>query len=179
MNDLLLDKVKQTDLELFKFILFSTEGVSFFQIQQRFNFSQATCYRRLTQLEEDLLQCFSSDSSIQMIIRNDKTYAVYFDQSVGVNYYIERLRLMYIKQNTTFLILEALINKEYNSIEQLAADCHISVPTVYKKIARLQKLAKKLHIKLAVHAHAENIQGEETGIRFFYFFHPLEYLSHR
>lgn len=36
MDDLLMDKLDKKNLELFKFILFSEDGVSFSQIQKNF-----------------------------------------------------------------------------------------------------------------------------------------------
>ncbi|MEQ7034942.1 helix-turn-helix domain-containing protein [Enterococcus durans] len=169
MDDLLMDKLDKKNLELFKFILFSEDGVSFSQIKKKFSLSQPTCYRYINQLFIDVQKCFDSDSNINLDVKSDHIYKITFDKNVGVNFYIDKLRVFYIQQNTTFIVLHSLIRNKYVSIEQLAYDVNLSVPTIYKKIANINKLARKLDVQLSVNSKFGNITGSEIGVRFFYY----------
>lgn len=169
MDNLFITKKEQVRLEIFKFILFSNQRITFLQLKKNFHLSQASCYRYISQLEEDINFCFQKKYHIQLQLRRDKSYTIVYDENLNIHFYVNYLRLFYMQKNTKFRVLNCLMNKKYKSIDQLSYELNLSKSTIYKQITKINHLAKRFDIVVSCNYKLGNIRGEEKNVRLFYF----------
>ncbi|WP_430608952.1 helix-turn-helix domain-containing protein [Enterococcus sp. MSG3310] len=169
MDYLFIEKSDLIRLDIFKYILFSKQNITINQIKKEFQLSQATVYRYISQLHLDIESCFNSEYDLHLELKHDNSYKIIYNSTRNINFYVNELRLFYIKKNTKFKILTSLMNRKYKNIEQLSNELHLSKSTVYKKLRSLTDLTQEFGITISCNKNGDNIRGLEKDIRLFYF----------
>ena len=179
MKKLLMSKKDKTKLDMFKDILFSgQEGIFAQTLKMNYRLSQSTLDRYLKELQQDLQVTFDN---VRLILSTSSgSYLILKDVHYSDGYIVETLSFHYMKRNSFFVVLQALIKKPHDSVEELAEYLNLSSSNVYKQLRLLNSLAAPFQIAVDLRVKGSNFRGSELGVRyFFYYIHWKLYQTNR
>lgn len=169
MKQLLMSKKDKTKLDMFKDILFSGQEGMFVQtLKKDYALSQSTLDRYLREIQQDLQVTFDN---VRLILSTTSgSYLILKDIHYSDGYIVETLSFYYMKHNSFFIVLQALIQHVYHSVEELARDLNLSSSNIYKQLRLLNELAAPFNISVDLSVNGSNFKGSELGIRYFFYY---------
>ncbi|MGX7059048.1 helix-turn-helix domain-containing protein [Vagococcus humatus] len=170
MEHLFINRKEQIKLAICKEIIFQAKfGVTFSQIQTKYDLSTTTLNRYLAELDEELNQVFQGE--IQLVF-NDHLSAYFIESTEPQihSYFIKILRYHYMKEQTFFIVFEALLHHIYDSVEELAEQINLSPQTIYKQLRLFNQLLEPFGAELYIKNGRSNFRGSEIGLRFFFYY---------
>lgn len=160
----LLTTSNQRKFELVQLLNQSDSFVHIDTLAERLNSKARIVYDDLREIaESDLSQIFHIES-------RSKEYSIRFHDSCS----IDSLGNYILKNNKCFQILEYTFFNENVTVDDLADIYHISLPTVYRLISRINKGLKN-NFKLSFSTSPACLIGDEYEVRSFY----LQYFTER
>lgn len=172
INNFYMKPIDKQKYDLFVFIYFNEENITINDLADFFLISTTSANRCIRQLNEDFQQIFQNDSVKIVSINN--LYYLQNDSGKPIPYVNDILRLNYFRNTTKFKIIEALLVKNFQSINQLSEYLYISSPHLYKAIKDLNSLLETFKIKITFKTNdiSSNIVSEkEQNIRIFFCFY--------
>ncbi|MGX7059050.1 helix-turn-helix domain-containing protein [Vagococcus humatus] len=169
MKQLVMSKKDKTKLDMFKDILFSGQEGMFVQtLKKDYDLSQSTLDRYLREIQQDLQVTFDN---VRLILSTTSgSYLILKDIHYSDGYIVETLSFHYMKHNSFFVVLQALIQDVYHSVEELARDLNLSSSNIYKQVRLLNELAAPFNISVDLSVNGSNFKGSELGIRYFFYY---------
>lgn len=161
--------VDQKKHDLFLFIYFSEKQIHIKDITDHFLISTTSATRYIHQLNEDFNDILPSNSVQIVCINNVYFFKNETDKSIA--YLIDILRLNYFKGTTTFKIFDALLKKNFRSMNELAKYLYMSPPHLYKSIKELNSFLKMFKIKITFQTNelsSNFVSQKEQNIRIFF-----------
>lgn len=172
INNFYMKPIDKQKYDLFVFIYFNEKIVTINDISDFFLISTTSANRYIRQLNEDFQQIFHNDTVKIVSINN--LYHLKNDSDKPIPYVNDILRLNYFRDTTKFKIIEAFLNRHFQSINELSEYLHVSPPHLYKAIKDLNSLLETFKIKITFKTNdiSSNIVGErERNIRIFFSFY--------
>ncbi|HBI1783333.1 TPA: helix-turn-helix domain-containing protein [Enterococcus faecalis] len=172
INNFYMKPIDKQKYDLFVFIYFNEKNITINDISDFFLISTTSANRYIRQLNEDFQEIFNNDSVKIVSINNH--YHLQNDSGKPIPYVNDILRLNYFKDTTKFKIIEAFLNKHFQSINELSEYLHISSPHLYKAIKDLNSLLEtfKIEITFKTDDTSSNIVSQkERNIRIFFSFY--------
>lgn len=170
MEHLFINRKEQVKLAICKEITFQSKfGITFSQIQTKYDLSTTTLNRYLDELDDELALLFEGD--IQIIF--DDVLSAYFIQSANQQIrgcFIKILRYHYMEEQTFFVVFEALLHHVYDSVDELAEQTNLSPQTIYKQLRLFNQLIEPFGAELYIKDGRSNFRGSEIGLRFFFYY---------
>lgn len=124
--------------------------------------------KQVALLNDDLDTLF--DNELHIIKSKDNYYLKSRSKLYTVQI-LENLKVYYLEQSTTFAIIQAMLRKNFYSIEELAGELHLTTSYIYKQLIQLGQILKPLGIELTfTQEYGEsNFLGKEEILRYFIF----------
>lgn len=169
MQNSFMGKKERLKFELFKSIVFSKHGMSFNDLMQKHELTKSTLSRYINDLSQEVEQTFDGKVHLNQSSRTG-TYQVRTAETYSIGYLIDYIHLFYVEQSGIFFILDALLKKQYVSIEAMALDLHMSSSSIYKQLRLLKKMLIPFGGKITFDQHSSGLTGNELGIRLFTFY---------
>lgn len=164
-----MDSINKQKYDLFVFIFFNNEDVYIKTITEYFLISNTSATRYIRELNEDLTIFFKND--FIQIKKMNNIYQLQNKTNKPAAYIIDKIRLEYFKNTIQFRIIDALLTKNFQSIESLAIYLHISTPHLYKTIKKLNVILNEFEISISfrIETRSSNfVSKKERNIRIFF-----------
>lgn len=166
MQNSFMGKKERTKFELFKSIVFASDGLSFNELLQKHNLTKSTLSRHINDLAQEVEEAF--EGKVHLIQNNQTgTYLISQVESFSLGYLIDYIHLYYVDKSGIFFILNALLKNHYASTEAMALDLHMSSSSVYKQLRELKKMLTPFGGRISFDQHSSRLTGNEIGIRLF------------
>lgn len=164
MLDYFINVKEQQKLTMFQEILFSPDGMTTKELVYALDLSNETSRRYIKELTVDLKELFGD--SVSLAEKSNKKIECHINDGLTLVKIISMLQLSYMKKNSLYSVLGALIKKEYSSINEIADDLNFSEPNVYKIIAQIKELLLPFEATIDLKG-SNNFGGNEFGVRYF------------
>lgn len=154
----LLSKGEQRELAVFKMLYNSDEWLTLDEIARELEMSVVTAKKSVTNLS-----LFSAETDDAFTIELKKTKGVFLYSSD--HFSSQQLLSMYMKETTSFKLLDKIFQQNQLTIRQLINELYLSKSTVYRTIRRLNEVLGKSELK--INTNTLMIDGDELLIREF------------
>ncbi|MDT1957102.1 helix-turn-helix domain-containing protein [Carnobacterium divergens] len=163
-----MDKVSRKKIELFKYLLFNNQEHSLTDLITVTGHSRPTTAHYMLELQKDISNQFPE---MLYLTNRNNNYRLITKSTQLTAYFIDKLKLSYLKQTITFQIIQKLCNGYYPTVESLADALYISPSYLYKQLQHVQELLSYFHIEIVFSGENQdsNFKCLERHFRFFVF----------
>lgn len=167
-----LSKTEASKVQLLRYLALNNLSAPVDAIAEHFHVSNRTISRRFNDLKKDCQHLFLEEDLI--FAKKNGNLVIQLEGSVPLNYIVDYLRLTYIRNSVEFDILNRLLTRRYDSIQELADELFLSPPNLYRYLYTLEPLIKKFDMSFSFIDNPSdlNLIYKERRLRLFtYYFY--------
>ncbi|MEB7792128.1 helix-turn-helix domain-containing protein [Enterococcus faecalis] len=159
-----LTQKQQQVLKILYFILNSYEGVTTAELMNEFDVNRVSLSRYLKVIEDMLKKKFPLQIDLKK--NEDSKLVIEKKQNISIKEILDAFQLSFMEESTVYIVLIALIQKNYSSVKEMAQDLNFGLATMYSILRIVKKMLKGFDITLDF-SENDNFKGNEINIRCF------------
>lgn len=167
-----MNKTDKQKLLLLKYIFRTETAYTSEDLANYLTVSTKTAIRYFKELQEDCLAIFSRDQFF--LDKQDWTIRLTMAPNLSPHFVIDRLHVMYTERSIEYRIIDSLLLKKYENVNQLADELFISPSTLYRILYKLEPFVQSFGMNFSFFDKESslNFEYEEKNLRLFaYFFY--------
>ncbi|MBP1043604.1 helix-turn-helix domain-containing protein [Vagococcus sp. BWB3-3] len=167
-----LSKTEAAKVQLLRYLASNELSAPVTELAEHFGLSSRTITRHFDDLKKDCLSLSLGDD-----LDFDKkagVFSIHLTGSTPMNFLVDYLRLNYIRNSVEFDILNRLLNRKYDNIQELADELYLSPPNLYRYLYTLEPIIEKFDMSFSFIDNPSdlNLIYKERRLRLFtYYFY--------